>query len=96
MQAATAEALREAIARNRPPVVHLIRFPRVSINHAVLVFDYAESDAQTTFSIYDPNAPEQPVPLYYDKPARSFVLPRNGYFRGGRVDVYEIYHRPWY
>ena len=28
--------------------------------------------------------------------ARTFLLERNAYFAGGRVDVYEIYHRPLY
>jgi hypothetical protein len=95
-QAATARGLVEALGRNRPPIVHLIRFPHVTINHAVLVFGYTESEEQIAFSVYDPNAPDRPVPLSYDKATRTFLLPRNGYFEGGRVDVYEIYHRPWF
>ncbi len=95
-QAGTARRLVEGLARNRPPIVHLIRFPHVTINHAVLVFSYAENEREIAFSVYDPNAPERPVLLTYDKPSRTFELPRNGYYRGGRVDVYEIYHRPWF
>ena len=48
------------------------------------------------FAAYDPNAPDAPATLSYDRATRTFTLPHNTYFRGGRVDVYEIYHRPWY
>jgi hypothetical protein len=95
-QADTARRLVEGLERNLPPIVHLVRFPHITINHAVLVFGYTETEREISFSVYDPNAPEHAVPLSYDKSTRTFELPRNGYFRGGRVDVYEIYHRPWY
>ena len=45
---------------------------------------------------YDPNAPDAPVQLAFDAGTRTFLLERNAYFAGGRVDVYEIYHRPLY
>jgi hypothetical protein len=95
-QASTARRILEALAKNRPPILHLIRFPHVTINHAVLVFGAAESETGIRFWLYDPNTPEQPMPLDYDRATRTFLLPRNHYFEGGRVDAYEIYHRPWY
>lgn len=32
-----------------------------------------------------------PTTLTYDGQARMFTLPRNKYFPGGKVNVYEIY-----
>ena len=44
------------------------------------------------FTTYDPNYPSEPIPLVYDRGTQRFKFPRNSYFKGGRVDVYEIYH----
>jgi hypothetical protein len=95
-QAETAEDLMEALDRRRPAVLHLVRFPRIAINHAVLVYDYEDAGAEVRFEVYDPNAPAGPATLSYERGSRSFRLGRNSYFEGGRVDAYEIYHRPWY
>jgi hypothetical protein len=94
-QRETAERLVASLERNRPPIVHLVRFPRISINHAVLLFAYAELPGSIRFQAYDPNAPDAPTTLTFDRASRTFTLPRNSYFHGGRVDVYEIYDRPW-
>jgi hypothetical protein len=92
----TAARLVAALEQQRPPIVHLVRFPRLAINHAVLLFAAAESEDAIRFAAYDPNAPDEPATLVYDRATRTFTLPHNAYFQGGRVDVYEIYHRPWY
>jgi hypothetical protein len=90
----TARALVNSLKQNRPPVVHLVRFPQLSINHAVVLFDVAETETEIRFAAYDPNKPEKPTTLTYDRARRTFNLPANDYFIGGRVDVYEIY-RSW-
>lgn len=95
-QAQTAEQLMRALDRNRPPIVHLVRFPRIEINHAVLLYAYRDEGAEVRFEAYDPNDPGAPAVLSYERATRTFRWPRNAYFRGGRVDVYELYHRPWY
>jgi len=71
--------------------VHLIRFPRITINHAVIIFDAKEDPKSIILSIYDPNQPSAPRTLIYDRATRTFNFPANDYFPGGRVDVYEIY-----
>jgi hypothetical protein len=95
-QARTAAHLVEALDRRRPPILHLVRFPHITINHAVLVYDYEDDGEVIRFLAYDPNAPSGPAVLTYDRASRTFELGRNAYFKGGRVDAYEIYHRPWY
>jgi hypothetical protein len=88
-----ARQLADSLGRDRPPVVHLVRFPSLAINHAALLFDVKETEKEIQFSTYDPNDPDQPVLLTYNRHERTFTYPRNHYFAGGRVDVYEIYHR---
>jgi len=79
---------------DHPPVVHLVRFPRITINHAVVLFDAVTTDKEIDFATYDPNNPQQPGVLIYDRAKRTFQFPANNYFPGGRVDVYEVY-RDW-
>lgn len=91
-QADAAREIIDAIENRRPPVLHLVRFPKLTINHAVLAFDYLEEPERTVFHIYDPNHPEAPRELVYSRTDRTFTFDRNDYFIGGRVDVYEVYH----
>ena len=93
-QQRTAEKLVGDLKRNHPLVVHVARFPSLTINHALLLFDCSETDKEFRFAAYDPNSPVGPVTLTYDRATRTFTLPTNFYFPGGRVDVYEIY-RNW-
>jgi hypothetical protein len=90
-QRSTAQALLEEVRTHRPPVVHLVRFPRITINHGVLIYGASESSREIRFDVYDPNEPEGPTWLVYDKASRSFKFPPNRYFGGGPLDVYEIY-----
>ena len=87
----TAERLIQEIARGEAPVVHLVRFPQLTINHAVVPFASNDEGNRIAFSIYDPNRPSAPRTIYYEKPSRTFTFPANDYFPGGRVDVYEVY-----
>ena len=95
-QRQTAEHLMREIRNNSPPVVHLVRFPSLSINHAAVLFDVQETADRIEFAAYDPNSPEQPATLTYDRARRSFSFPTNAYFPGGRVNVYEIYRNGCY
>ena len=90
-QQKTAGRLTDEVKNNRPPVVHLVRFPSLKINHAVLLYAAREGDSTIEFSTYDPNTPDQPTTLTYDRATRTFRFPTNNYFPGGRVDVYEVY-----
>jgi hypothetical protein len=87
----TAQELVKRLQQRGAVVVHLVRFPQLTINHAVLMFD-AESTAQgIDFAVYDPNQPAHPVTISYDRTSRTFYFPANHYFPGGRVDLQEVY-----
>jgi hypothetical protein len=90
-QEKTATGLLKSIQGQWPVVVHLVRFPALTINHAILVYAAHESDVTIEFTAYDPNDPTAPVALIYDRRRRSFTFPSTPYFAGGRLDVYEIY-----
>lgn len=86
--------LRDELDRGIAPVIHLVRFPQLTINHAVVVYEAVETGTGVEFRCYDPNNPVAPLLITYRSEERRFFTPPNNYFRGGRVDVYEVY-RNW-
>jgi hypothetical protein len=93
-QARTAERLLAEIRRGGSPIVHLVRFPRLTINHGMILFAADEAGGGLCFQAYDPNDCERPTQLLFDRTARVFSLPANRYWAGGRLEVIEIY-RGW-
>jgi hypothetical protein len=90
-QQRTAEALARHLKSGRPQIAHLVRFPQLTINHALVVYDSKETDHGRTFLAYDPNDNLQPIELVYDGARRWFLLGPNDYFAGGPVNVYPAY-----
>lgn len=90
-QRRTAAELAEALRQGRLPIVHMVRFPRVVINHTLLLFEAVETPEEIRFASYDPNQKSRPMTLTYDRATRTFRFPPAEFFPGGRVDVYEIY-----
>jgi hypothetical protein len=84
------QLLRSVPAR-RASIVHLFRFPALSINHGIVLYDIAELEAGLRFAAYDPNQPGQPTELEYHRADRTFYFPRNHYWAGGPVQVVETY-----
>jgi hypothetical protein len=91
----TAGRLLEEIEQGTAPIIHLLRFPSLAINHGMVVFDGTRTAAGIEFLAYDPNDPERPARLTYDRERRTFSLPPNRYWRGGDLNVFEIF-RDWY
>lgn len=89
-----AQRLLADLKQNRPPVIHVVRFPQLTINHSVLLFDAKETQTNIVFSVYDPNKPDKPKMLTFDRAGRTFTFAGNDYWPGGRLDVYEVY-RSW-
>lgn len=95
-QARTADRLAHHLAQGRPPIVHLVRFPQLTINHAMLVFGRASGPGEQRFAAYDPNDAGTPAVLTYHEATRTFSLPQNRYWPGGPLDVIEIYRSFWF
>jgi hypothetical protein len=95
-QEGTAKELLDDLRGGFPAVVHVVRFPQLTINHAVVIYDAAEDEKEIRFTTYDPNNPRAPVTLVYDRANRTFLFAANDYFAGGRVDAYEVYRDFWY
>lgn len=90
-QAQVADSLTNHLVSGDLLVVHVVRFPQLTINHAVVLFGFNAEGNKIAFQMYDPNHPSKPEALTYDRATRTFQMPANDYFPGGRVDVYEVY-----
>jgi len=94
-QARTARQLVEALQRREAPAIHLVRFPRLDMNHGMILFDAVEDKREIGFRTYDPNDPEKPSGLTYDRARRTFFLPANLYWAGGSLNIIEIFRSWW-
>lgn len=90
-QHGTADALLDRLARDGLPIVRVVNFPVIDVNHAVLVFDAEPREGEVVFRAYDPNDVDRPVELIFDPAGEAFRFPRTAYFAGGPVNVYEIF-----
>jgi hypothetical protein len=86
-----AAKLKRSLARRGLALVHLFRFPRITINHGLALYRFAETDQAIEFDAYDPNLPSQPVSLVYEKKRRAFTFAPNIYWGGGTLSVMEIF-----
>jgi hypothetical protein len=91
-QTRTAAQLFAALKQNYSPIIHLVNFPSLSINHGMVVFDGVETGRGFEFQAYDPNDPKQPAQLTFDRESRTFFLPANLYWVGGSLNIIEICH----
>jgi len=91
----TAASLAAALKQNIPPIIHLVKFPALTINHSMILFAVADIGQGFAFQAYDPNHPEHPVPLAFDHASSRFSLPPNHYWAGGALDIIEIYRSWW-
>jgi hypothetical protein len=80
-----------AVRAEAVPIVHLFRFPRISINHGVVLFGVSETGQEIQFDAYDPNTPAHPVKLVFQRSSRRFFFARQHYWAGGEVSVTEAF-----
>lgn len=90
-QECTAMELVAGIKNNFSPIVHLVKFPSLTINHGMILFDATETEKEIQFAAYDPNLPEKPSQLIFHRASKTFSLPANVYWAGGELNVIEIF-----
>lgn len=86
-----AAKLQRSLQKRGVSLVHLFRFPRITINHGIVLYRFTESEQTIEFEAYDPNLPEHPVKLVYEKKRRVFTFAPNIYWGGGVLSVMEIF-----
>jgi len=93
-QEQTHARLDAALARGDFFVTYLTTYPRLSINHSVLIYARTTRDSSSEverYLVYDPNHPEAPRQLTWSASERSFAYQKDSDFIGGPVRVYQVY-----
>jgi hypothetical protein len=86
-----AAQLVRSLTRRGAAIVHVFRFPQLTINHSILLFGQDSTPSGLKFLAYDPNVPTKPTELTYQAAERAFHLPQNYYWPGGVVHVVETF-----
>jgi hypothetical protein len=92
-QEQTHRILDEILARGDMFVGYLTTLPKLSINHAVLVYkhNFVSADGVEHYLVYDSNHPEGPRELTWSESAHTFSYQKDWDFVGGPVRVYQVY-----
>jgi hypothetical protein len=90
----THDNLNAALARGELFAGFLTTYPRLSINHAVLVYkreSVSPNPGVERYLVYDPNHPESPRELTWSSGLRAFSYQKDWDFIGGFVRIYQVY-----
>jgi hypothetical protein len=93
-QKRTHDRLNAALARGEVFVVFLTTYPKLSLNHSVLIYkqkSFSPNPGVERYLVYDPNHPESPRELTWSPHTRSFSYQKDWDFVGGFVRVYQVY-----
>ena len=96
-QKRTHDRLNAALARGEVFVVFLTTYPKLSINHSVLIYkqkSFSPNPGVERYLVYDPNHSESPRELTWSPHTRSFSYQKDWDFVGGFVRVYQVYGEP--
>lgn len=95
-QEKTHTRLNAALSRREVFIGFLTTYPRLSINHSVLIYkqkSFSPNPGVERYLVYDPNHPESPRELTWSPHTRSFSYQKDWDFVGGDVRVYQVYSK---
>lgn len=92
-QVREAERMVGRLREGHAVAVHVVDFPGLRVNHALVFHAVEEVPGGWRFRAYDPNLPGQEVELRFDAARRRFRMQAVPYYLGGEVNVYEVYRR---
>jgi hypothetical protein len=93
-QEQTHARLKATLARGDLFVGYLSTYPKLNINHAVLIYGEKSGkprDGLERYFVYDPNHAEAPREMTWSPGERTFRYQKDIDFVGGPVRVYQVY-----
>jgi hypothetical protein len=96
-QQETHARLNAVLARGELFVAFLTTYPRLSINHSILIYKLKSASPNSgvdRYLVYDPNHAESPRELTWSERDRAFAYQKDWDFIGGYVRVYQVYGKP--
>ena len=94
-QAEVARAIMAEIAHERLAQLLVTNWPKPELNHTVVAYEFREAPASIEFLVWDPNDPEEPGILTFDRQQRRFVATRLYATAPGVIRVFRMYYSPW-
>lgn len=88
-----AETLMELRA-GRPALLLVTNWPIPELNHGVVAYDYRVVDGGVEFMVYDPNEPEQPGVISFERGRRRFWATRIFDTKPGPIRAFRMYYSP--
>ncbi|MDX1953224.1 MAG: hypothetical protein SFY81_13665 [Verrucomicrobiota bacterium] len=95
-QKRTAHRIVEQLGKTNSPILHVVKFPALTINHAVVAYGFQDEGERIVINTYDPNDPLKPLNLIFKRSSGRFYMPQTPYFPGGQVDIYDVYRNVCY
>lgn len=94
-QARLADTLRDELGAGRPVALLITNFPEPDVlNHAVLVYGVRDGAPLDTFLAYDPNDPENPLELVFERQSGRFWVGPLTYGPPGPIRAFRIFASP--
>jgi hypothetical protein len=94
-QEAVATEIMEELAAGRLVQLLVTNLPRIELNHTVVAFEYRATDAGVEFGVWDPNEPEAPGVITFDRSQRRFYATRMFDTEPGPIRAFRMYYA-WY
>ena len=97
----TQQRVEDALRRNDVFIAYLTSYPSLAVNHAVVIYGRRpDTPADTAagvihYLVYDPNHPDGPRDMAFDRHKRMFSYQKDWDFVGGKLTVLQAYSYPF-
>jgi hypothetical protein len=94
-QEEVAEEIMSELAAGRLVQLLVTNLPKIELNHTVVAFEYRVASAGVEFGVWDPNEPEAPGVITFDRSQRRFYATRMFDTEPGPIRAFRMYYA-WY
>jgi hypothetical protein len=94
-QEAVAARIIEDLDGGRLPQLLVTNWPKPELNHTIVVYEYTEAPRGVEFRVWDPNDPQEPGRLIFDRDAGRFWAAQIYDTQPGPIRAFRMYYSPW-
>jgi hypothetical protein len=94
-QAGVAREIVEEIEQGRLVQLLVTNWPKPELNHTVVAYEFRADPARLEFVVWDPNDPDSPGVVTFDRERQRFWATRLYDTEPGAIRVFRMYFSPW-
>lgn len=94
-QTGVAREIRDEIAQGHLVQLLVTNWPKPELNHTVVAYEFREDARHLEFVVWDPNNPDSPGLVTFDREQRRFWATRVYDTEPGVIRVFRMYYSPW-